>query len=210
MALASCVFPPSSRNILLRSAAPTAPSPTRLGERHCVLAAPHSLHQLPQGRQWACNCRGRVGGGCRRARGTAGACGMTHPPRKAAGGKAPQDRRRLIFFWGGAEMRRSRLWSLKSVLDALRMTAASCPSPRPSRPCTLRIGQNVQDSHLLSGWHIKCRCLVLLRSAYALLRFQLRCRQPCHCANCDQRRPSCLRAQFAVPAESNFAPPLPT
>ena len=63
------------------------------------------------------------GGGRRRARKTAGACGVTHPPRKAAGGIAPQDRRRLTFFWG-AETRRSRLWSLKSVLDVLRVPAA--------------------------------------------------------------------------------------
>jgi hypothetical protein len=43
-----------------------------------------------------------VGGwGDRRAHKTAGACGITHPPRKAAGGKAPQqDRRRLTFFGG--------------------------------------------------------------------------------------------------------------
>jgi hypothetical protein len=58
-----------------------------------------------------------AGGGRRRAHKTAGACGITHPPRKAAGGKAPQDRRRPTFFWGGAETRRSRLWSLNSVLD---------------------------------------------------------------------------------------------
>ena len=38
--------------------------------------------------------------------------------------QAPQDRRRLTFFWGGAEIRRSRLWSLKSVLDVLRVPAA--------------------------------------------------------------------------------------
>jgi hypothetical protein len=38
--------------------------------------------------------------------------------------QAPQDRRRLTFFCGGAEIRRSRLWSLKSVLDALRVHAA--------------------------------------------------------------------------------------
>jgi hypothetical protein len=40
--------------------------------------------------------------------------------------QAPQDRRRLTFFWGGAEVRirRSRLWSLKSVLDVLRVPAA--------------------------------------------------------------------------------------
>jgi hypothetical protein len=48
----------------------------------------------------------------------------TRPPRKAAGGKAPQDRRRLTFFWGGAEIRRSRLRPLKSVLDVLRVPAA--------------------------------------------------------------------------------------
>ena len=64
-----------------------------------------------------------VGGGRRRrARKTAGVCGVIHPPRKAAGGKAPQDRRRLTFFWGGAE-RRSHLWSLKLVLDVLRVPA---------------------------------------------------------------------------------------
>jgi hypothetical protein len=36
--------------------------------------------------------------------------------RRTAGG--------LHLFGGGAEMRRSRLWSLKSVLDALRVPAA--------------------------------------------------------------------------------------
>jgi hypothetical protein len=45
---------------------------------------------------------------------------------KAAGRRrqAPQDRRRLTFFGGGAEIMRSRLWSLKSVLDVLRVSAA--------------------------------------------------------------------------------------
>jgi hypothetical protein len=38
--------------------------------------------------------------------------------------QAPQDRRGLTFFWGGAEIRRSRLWSLESVLDVLRVSAA--------------------------------------------------------------------------------------
>jgi hypothetical protein len=38
--------------------------------------------------------------------------------------QAPQDRRGLTFFGGGAEIRRSRLWSLKSVLDVLRVPAA--------------------------------------------------------------------------------------
>jgi hypothetical protein len=33
--------------------------------------------------------------------------------------QAPQDCRGLTFFGGGAEVRRSRLWSLKVVLDAL-------------------------------------------------------------------------------------------
>jgi hypothetical protein len=65
----------------------------------------------------------------RRARETAGACGVTHLPRKAAEGKAPQDRRRLTFFWGGAEIRRSRLWSLKSVRDVLRVPAVPAPGP---------------------------------------------------------------------------------
>jgi hypothetical protein len=69
-------------------------------------------------------------GGGRRARETAGVCGITHPPRKAAGGKAPQDRRGLTSFLGGAEMRSSRLWSLKSVLDALRVTCR-VPEARP-------------------------------------------------------------------------------
>jgi hypothetical protein len=68
---------------------------------------------------------GGGGWGDRRAHKTAGVCGITHPPRsKAAGGKAPQDRRRLTFFWWGAEIRRSRLRSLKSVLDVLRVPAA--------------------------------------------------------------------------------------
>jgi hypothetical protein len=67
------------------------------------------------------------GGGALQARRdhrTVRACGVIHPPRKAAGGKAPQDRRRLTFFWGGVEIRMSCLWSLKSVLDALRVPAA--------------------------------------------------------------------------------------
>jgi hypothetical protein len=48
----------------------------------------------------------------------------TYLPCKAAGGIASQDRRRLTFFWGGAERRRIHLWSLKSVLDVLRVPAA--------------------------------------------------------------------------------------
>jgi hypothetical protein len=46
--------------------------------------------------------------------------------------QAPQDRRRLTFFWGWAEMRRSRLWPLKVVLDALRVRAAQYKT-RPSQ-----------------------------------------------------------------------------
>jgi hypothetical protein len=42
------------------------------------------------------------------------------PPRR----QAPQDCRRLSLLWGGAEIRRSRMWSLKPVLDALRVPAA--------------------------------------------------------------------------------------
>jgi hypothetical protein len=48
--------------------------------------------------------------------------------------QAPQDRRRVTFFGGGAEIRRSRLWSLKLVLDALRCMQPSTKHglPRPS------------------------------------------------------------------------------
>jgi hypothetical protein len=62
------------------------------------------------------------GGGRRRARKNAGVYGVTHPPCKAAGGIAPQvlrqDRRRLTFFWGGAERRRSHLWSVVTEIGA--------------------------------------------------------------------------------------------
>jgi hypothetical protein len=79
-----------------------------------------------QGRQWASNAGGR-GGGRRQARGTAGACGITHPPCKAAGGKQSSAGPPAAYiFLGGLrqEIRRSRLWSLKSVLDVLRVPAA--------------------------------------------------------------------------------------
>jgi hypothetical protein len=45
--------------------------------------------------------QGMGGWGDRRAHKTAGVCGITHPPRKAAGGKAPQDRRGGLHFFGG-------------------------------------------------------------------------------------------------------------
>jgi hypothetical protein len=76
---------------------------------------------------------------------TAGACWITHPPRKAAGGKAPQDRRRPTFFWGGAEIRRSRLRSLKSVLDVLRVPAA--------RPRT----RHFRAEHVAGGKQVRSR-----------------------------------------------------
>ena len=46
--------------------------------------------------------------------------------------QAPQDRRRLTFFWGWAEIRRSRLWPLEVVLDELRVHAAQYKT-RPSQ-----------------------------------------------------------------------------
>jgi hypothetical protein len=46
--------------------------------------------------------------------------------------QAPQDRRRPTFFWGWAGIRTSRLWSLKLVLDALRVHAAQHKT-RPSQ-----------------------------------------------------------------------------
>jgi hypothetical protein len=50
------------------------------------------------------------------------------PARPLEASSAQEDRRRLTFWGGGVEIRKSRLWSLKSVLDdsldALRVPAA--------------------------------------------------------------------------------------
>jgi hypothetical protein len=70
--------------------------------------------------------QGAEGARCRRAHRTAGVRGITHPPRKAAGGKLRRTAGGLHFLGGElrAEIRRSRLWSLKSALGALRLPAA--------------------------------------------------------------------------------------
>jgi hypothetical protein len=56
-----------------------------------------------------------------------------------------QDRRRLTFFWWGAEIRRSRLRSLKSVLDVLRVPAA--------RPRTRHFRAEHEAGKARSGGH---------------------------------------------------------
>jgi hypothetical protein len=68
----------------------------------------------------------------RRARGTSGHLRGRTPAPQGRRRQAPQDRRRLTFFWGWAEIRRSRLWPLKVVLDALRVHAAQYKT-RPSQ-----------------------------------------------------------------------------
>jgi hypothetical protein len=76
-------------------------------------------------------------GGARRrwARGTSGYLRGRTPAPQGRRRQAPQDRRsrrRLTFFWGWAEIRRSRLWPLKVVLDELRVHAAQYKT-RPSQ-----------------------------------------------------------------------------
>jgi hypothetical protein len=70
--------------------------------------------------------------------------GAVHPPRKAAGGKLRRTAGGLHFLWGGAEMRRSRLWSLKLVLDALRVHARSLVQTTafPGRACSRKGGSS--------------------------------------------------------------------
>jgi hypothetical protein len=68
----------------------------------------------------------------RRARGTSGHLRGRAPAPQGRRRQAPQDRRRLTFFWGWVEMRRIRLWLLKVVLDALRVRAAQYKT-RPSQ-----------------------------------------------------------------------------
>jgi hypothetical protein len=68
----------------------------------------------------------------RRLRGISGYLRGRTPAPKGRRRQAPQDRQRLTFFGGGAEIRRSRLWSLKLALDALRVHAAQYKT-RPSQ-----------------------------------------------------------------------------
>ena len=73
-------------------------------------------------------------GGARRRRphGTSGYLKGRAPAPQGRRRQAPQDRRRLTFFWGWAEIRRSRLWPLEVVLDELRVHAAQYKT-RPSQ-----------------------------------------------------------------------------
>jgi hypothetical protein len=63
--------------------------PAFLGLWHRTRRPAFADHPPPTGEAMSMKLQG-AGGGRRRARKTAGACGIIHPPRKAAGGKAPQ------------------------------------------------------------------------------------------------------------------------
>ena len=93
-----------------------------------ALPAPARTHRGGKGHGTA----GSGGARRRRPHGTSGYLRGRTPAPQGRRRQAPQDRRRLTFFWGWAEMRRSRLWSLKVVLDALRVHAAQYKT-RPSQ-----------------------------------------------------------------------------
>jgi hypothetical protein len=118
-----------------RGTAPAGQRQQRMGQATADSGCPSCLSRPPRPTHRGGKGHGTAGSGGarrRRPRGTSGYLRGRTPAPQGRRRQAPQDRRRrLTFFWGWAEIRRSHLWSLKVMLDALRVHAAQYKT-RPS------------------------------------------------------------------------------